>query len=72
MATSGDSGDKILLFNNNGPPMKKYVHKKHLLKKKIWLSNKLKCFTENDNREVWSDIKLLFSFAKEKHWVEIK
>ena len=52
--------------------MKKYVHKKHLLKKKVWLSNKLKCFTENDNREVWSDIKLLFSFAKEKHWVEIK
>ena len=72
MATSGDSGDKILLFNNSGPPMKKYVHKKHLLKKKVWLSNKLKCFTENDNREVWSDIKLLFSFAKEKHWVEIK
>ena len=26
---------------------------------------------ENDNREVWSDRKLLFWFAKDPHWVEI-
>ena len=29
-------------------------------------------FRENDNREVWNDRKLLFWFAKDQHWVEIK
>ena len=36
------------------------------------LSNKVKCFRENDNREVWSDRKLLFWFAKDQHCVKIK
>ena len=83
MATSGDSDDKILFFNNNGHPesnpmllnpMKKYDHKKHLLKvnKEKDLINKVRCFTQNDNHEVWSATKLLFWFAKDQHWVEIK
>ena len=37
------------------------------------LINKVKCFTEeNDNHEVRSDRKLLFQFAKDQHWMEIK
>ena len=29
-------------------------------------------FRENDNREVWSDRKLLSWFAKDQQWVEVK
>ena len=81
MATSGDSDDKILLFNNNGPlnPIGCSLEKNTLTKnisykenKEKDLINKVKCFTENDNHEVWSATKLLFSFAKDQHWVEIK
>ena len=82
MATSGSSDDKILLFNNNEPPwiqldalFKKYTHKKTSLikkKKEKALINKVQCFTENDNHEVLSARKLLFWFAKDQHWVEIK
>ena len=58
--------------------MKKYAHKKNisykepLIKKEIWLDNKVKCFTGNNNRKVWSDKKFLFWFAKDQHWMEIK
>ena len=66
MASSGDSDDKILLFNNNGPPkFNRMLFWKNTLTKNISykekdLINKLKCFTENDNHEVWSDRKHLF------------
>ena len=36
------------------------------------LINKVKCFTENDNHEVWSATELLLWFAKDQHWVEMK
>ena len=61
MAISGDSDDKILLFNNNRPPesSRMLFWKNTLTKKKISykekdLINKVKCFTEKDNHEVWS------------------
>ena len=77
MATSGDSDDKILLFNNNGPPESyrsffEKIRSQKTYKEKIWLSSNVKYSTENDNPQVWSDRKLLFWFAKDKHWVEIK
>ena len=34
------------------------------INKKIWLSNKVKCFTENDNCEVWVEIKQLTKFSR--------
>ena len=81
MATSNDSDNKILLLNNNGPPeSNRMLFWKDTLTKNISykenkekdLINKVKCFTENDNREVWSDRKLLFWFAKDWQWMEIK
>ena len=81
MATSADSDDKVLLFNNNGPPeSNRLFFWKNTLTKSIpykenkekALINKVKRFTENDNREVLSARKLLFWFAKDQHWVEVK
>ena len=78
MATSGDSDDKILLFNKkrtpwfqSDAPLKKYAHKNISYKEKV-LINKVKGFTGNNDRQVWSDRKLLFWFTKDQHWVEIK
>ena len=81
MAISGNSDNKILLCNNNGPPEpNRMLFWKITLTKNISykenkekdLIDKVTCFTENDNHEVWSATKLLFSFAKDQHWVEIK
>ena len=78
MANSGNPDDNLLLFNNSGPPeSNRMLFWKNTLTKNISykgkdLINKVICFTENNNREVWSDIKLLFWFAKDQHWVEMK
>ena len=80
MATSGDSDDKILLFNNNRPlnpigcSFEKINSQKNISYKdnKEDLINKVKCFTENNNHKVWSATKFVFWFAKDQHWVEIK
>ena len=75
MATSGDSDDKILLFNNNEHPesnwmlfwnntlIKSISYKEN--KEKDFI-NKVKCFTENNNHEVWSARKLLFYQGENK------
>ena len=79
MATFGESDDKILFFNNNGPPesnrmffWKNTLNKKtSLMKKKLWLI-KENVLQKTDNHEVWNDRKLLFLFAKDQQWMEIK
>ena len=79
MVTSGDSDDKILLFNSNGPPEPNRILfwenplTKNFSYKENYLINKVKCVIENDNHKIWrSNKKLLFWFSKGKHWVEIK
>ena len=79
IASSGDSDEKIFLFNKNGPfqsdaLLKKIRSQKTSLKenKEKTLINKVKCFTENDNHEVLSGRKFLFWFPKDQNWVEIK
>ena len=53
-------------MNSIGCSFEKYVHRKNIS------YNKVKCFTENKNHEVWNDRELLFWFAKDQFWVEIK
>ena len=83
MATSGDANDKILLFNNGHPESNRMLFWKSTLIKNISykenkkknLINKVclqKCFTENVNHKAWSARRLLFWFAKDQHWVEMK
>lgn len=36
------------------------------------VTDKVKRLMENDERKVWSDIKLLFWFDKNQRWTEIK
>ena len=53
----------------------KYTLTKYIFYKEndlIKWEGKMYRFRENDNREVWSDRKLLFWFAKDQHWAEIK
>ena len=77
MATSHDSDDKILLFNNKGPPESnrmsfcktRFTKNTFLVKKKIRLVSKM--FYRKRYREVWSDKKLSFGFAKDRLWAEI-
>ena len=60
MATSGDSSDKILLFNNNRPlnpircSFEKICSQKNISykeNKEKDLIDKVKCFTKNDNHK---------------------
>ena len=41
------------------------------MKKKLWLI-KENVLQKTDNHEVWNDRKLLFLFAKDQQWMEIK
>ena len=58
MVTSGDSDDKILLFNSNGPhEPNRILFLENPLTKNIsyeenYLINKVKCVTENDNHKM--------------------
>ena len=77
MAAPHDSDDKILLFNNKGPPESnrmsfcktRFTKNTSLVKKKIRLVSKM--FYRKRYREVWSDKKLSFGFAKDQLWAEI-
>ena len=79
MATFGDFDNTTLLFSNNEPPesnniliWKNTLTKRDVSYKEKDLINKVKCFKENYNHEVWSDRKLLFWFTKDEYWIEIK
>ena len=78
MATFGDSEIRYCFAiitdpqNLIGCSFDKIRSQKHISYKKKDLINKVKCFTENDNHEVWSDRKLLFWFADDQHWMEMK
>ena len=52
--------------------LKKYAHKKSTFYKEKDVTDKVKCFEENDKRKVLGLLKLLFWFAKDQKWVEIK
>ena len=59
-------------LNPIGRSFEKICSQKEISYKGKDLINKVKCFTENDNHKVWSDRKLLFWFAKDQRWMEIK
>ena len=77
MAAPHDSDDKILLFNNKGPPESnrmsfcktRFTKNTSLVKKKIRLVNKM--FYRKQYRKVGSDKKLSSGFSKDQLWVEI-
>ena len=78
MTTFADSDDRYSFsiitnpLNPIGCSFEKIRSQKDISYKGKDLINKVKCFTENDNHEVWSDKKRLFWFAKDQHWMEIK
>ena len=59
-------------LNPIGCSFEKIRSQKNISYKEKDLINKVKYFTENDNHEVWSDRKVLFWFAKDQYWLEIK
>ena len=82
MVTSGDSGYKILLFNkkknrtswiqSDALLKSTLTKKKNISYKEKDLINKVKCFTENDNREVWKWKKTFILTCQRSALVEIK
>ena len=73
MTTSGNSDDKLLLYSNTEPLIEssRMLFWKNTLKKKKKISdkekkliNKAKYFTEDNNRDVWSDRNFFFDLPR--------
>ena len=77
MSSFGGSDDKIFTIITNPLNLitcsfEKIRSQKDISYKGKDLIKKVRCFTENGNHKVWNDRKLLFWFAKDQHWMEIK